>query len=188
MILARTQLHGTQGREELLARAAAFRRGEGVQLLAAARRPNPLRKQGASIDAEAMAERKREQACAKVRKGELSRARSLLTAAELAPGNEATWRLLADPARRPPRPRAAVPSDVADYQSSNPLLLGPTAVAAALRDAKRGGAAGLTGMRAEHLKILPGPACPGAPRFCRYPARKRWQTHRCQQTSCQDWR
>ena len=88
MILARTQLHGAQGREELLARAAAFRRGEGVQLLAAARRPNPLRKQGASIDAEAMAERKREQACAKVRKGELSRARSLLTAAELAPGNE----------------------------------------------------------------------------------------------------
>ena len=50
-----------------------------MQLLVAARRPIPLRKQGASIDA--MAERKREQACA-----ELSRARHLLTAAELAPG------------------------------------------------------------------------------------------------------
>jgi len=104
------------------------------------------------VDAEAVAERKCEQACAKVRKGELSRARHLLTAAELAPGNEAAWRLLANPARRPPRPRTAVPSDVADYQPSSPLQLGPTAIAAALRDAKRGGAAGLTGMRAEHAK------------------------------------
>ena len=61
--------------------------------------------------------------------------------------------MLTDPARRPPRPRTAVPSDVANYRPSSLLRLGPTAVAAALRDAKRGGAAGLTGMRAEHLKF-----------------------------------
>ena len=154
MLLARTHLHGARGRDELLARAAAFRRGEWAQLLVAARRSTPVRKQRADVAAEDVAERKREQACAKVRRGELSRARHILTAAELAPGNEATWRLLADPARRPPQPRTPVPSEVADYQPSSPLQLGPTAIAAALRDAKRGGAAGLTGMRAEHLKVL----------------------------------
>ena len=154
MLLARTHLHGARGRDELLARAAAFRRGEWAQLLVAARRSTPVRKQRADVAAEDVAERKREQACAKVRRGELSRARRILTAAELAPGNEATWRLLADPARRPPQPRTPVPSEVADYQPSSPLQLGPTAIAAALRDAKRGGAAGLTGMRAEHLKVL----------------------------------
>ncbi|CAE7199065.1 unnamed protein product [Symbiodinium natans] len=53
--------------------------------------------------------------------------------------------MLTDPAHCPPRPRTAVPSDVADYRP---------AVAAALRGAKRGGAAGLTGMRAEHSKVL----------------------------------
>ena len=88
MLLARTHLHGARRREELLARAAAFRQKKWGQLLAAARRLNPLRKQGADVAAEAMAaERKREQACAKVRKGELSRACHLLTAAELAPDN-----------------------------------------------------------------------------------------------------
>ena len=162
MLLARTHLHGARGRDELLARAAAFRRGEWAQLLVAARRSAPVRKQRADVAAEDVAERKREQACAKVRRGELSRARHILTAAELAPGNEATWRLLADLARRPPQPRTPVPSEVADYQPSSPLQLGPTAIAAALRDAKRGGAAGLTGMRAEHLKV----------RLRRYPAGK----------------
>ena len=110
MLLARTHLHGARGRDELLARAAAFRRREWAQLLVAARRSTPVRKQRADVAAEDVAERKREQACAKVRRGELSRARHILTAAELAPGNEATWRLLAGPARRPPQPhtRSAV--------------------------------------------------------------------------------
>ncbi|CAE7238875.1 unnamed protein product [Symbiodinium natans] len=89
----------------LLSRAAAFRRGEWARLLAAVRRSNPPRSQRGGDDAEVVAERKREQTCAK---GELSRARHLVSAAELAPGNEATWRLLTDPARRLPRPRTAV--------------------------------------------------------------------------------
>ena len=61
-----------------------------MQLLAAARRPYPLRKQRADVAAEAMAERKRERTCAKVRKGGLSRARHVLTDAELAPGDRPT--------------------------------------------------------------------------------------------------
>ncbi|CAE7261335.1 unnamed protein product, partial [Symbiodinium pilosum] len=90
MLLARPDTKGARGRDELLARARAFERGEWVHLLRAARRQcTPAR--GATLqDAEALAERKRAQSCAKVRLGELSRARHILTAAELAPGDETT--------------------------------------------------------------------------------------------------
>ena len=156
MLLARTTQRGAQGRQELLARAAAFQRGDWALLLDEARRAGSCRPQSGaqSLDAETVAERKREQACTKVRAGELSRARQLLTAAELAPGNEDTWRALTDPARRPPEPRTPIPRAVVEQRSAGQVQLGPTAVAAALRDARRGGAAGLSGMRAEHLKIL----------------------------------
>ena len=40
---------------------------------------------------------------AHVRRGEVSRARHTLTATPLAPGDEATWEALTDPARRRPR-------------------------------------------------------------------------------------
>ncbi|CAE7440143.1 unnamed protein product, partial [Symbiodinium sp. KB8] len=145
-----------QGRQELLARAAAFQRGDWAQLLDEARRAGSCRPQSGaqSLDAETVAERKREQACTKVRAGELSKARQLLTAAEIAPGNEDTWRALTDPARRPPEPRTPIPRAVVEQRSAGQVQLGPTAVAAALRDARREGAAGLSGMRAEHLKIL----------------------------------
>ncbi|OLP97981.1 132 kDa protein [Symbiodinium microadriaticum] len=156
MLLARTTQRGAQGRQELLARAAAFQRGDWALLLDEARRAGSCRPQSGaqSLDAETVAERKREQACTKVRAGELSRARQLLTAAEIAPGNEDTWRALTDPARRPPEPRTPIPRAVVEQRSAGQVQLGPTAVAAALRDARRGGAAGLSGMRAEHLKIL----------------------------------
>ena len=75
-------------------------------------------------------------------------------ASELLPGNEDTRRALTDPARRPPEPRTPIPRAVVEQRSAGQVQLGPTAVAAALRDARRGGAAGLSGMRAEHLKIL----------------------------------
>ena len=137
-----------------MARARAFERGEWVHLLQAARRQcTPAR--GATLqDAEALAERKRAQSCAKVRLGELSRARHILTAAELAPGDDTTWRALTDPAKRPPQPRTAIPADLLEPQADPGIQLGPASVAAALRDARRWGAAGLSGMRAEHLKLL----------------------------------
>ena len=43
--------------------------------------------------------------------GELTRARQVPTASELAPGDEATFRALTDPLRRPPEPRAAIPAE-----------------------------------------------------------------------------
>ena len=100
------------------------------------------------------AERKRHQACAKVRQGELSRARQVLTACDLAPGTEATWAALADPARRPPEARTAIDPEVFQHQPSQPVHVTARAIAAPLRSARRGGVPGFSGMRAEHLKFL----------------------------------
>ena len=101
-------------------------------------------------------ERRREAACARVRRGELSRARQVLTAAELAPGDEATRAALTDPAKRPPQPREPIPPEVLQFQPPTPVRLTSTAVARSLREAKRGSAPGLSGARAEHYKVLLG--------------------------------
>ena len=61
---------------------------------------------------------------------------------------------LTDPARRPPEARTAIAQDVLQHQPSQPVHLTTRAIAAALRSARRGGAPGLSGMRAEHLKLL----------------------------------
>ena len=84
----------------------------------------------------------------------MSRARQILTAAEIAPGTEATLRALTDPARRPPELCREIPEEVLQHQPQQPIRLATGAVASALRETHRGGAAGLSGMRAEHLKLL----------------------------------
>ena len=154
MLLARPAHQGADGRAELLERAAAFDRGDWLQLLAAARASHRRDLGGAAVDAEALEESKRNRACAKVRMGELTRARQVLTEAELAPGDETTYRALTDPRRRPPEPRTAVPVATLQHTPAQPVRLTAKAVASALRDTRRGGAAGLSGMRAEHLKVL----------------------------------
>ena len=55
--------------------------------------------------------------------GELTRARHILTAAELAPGDETTYRALTDPARRPPEPRTAVPAAALQHEPAQPVRL-----------------------------------------------------------------
>eukprot|EP00439_Symbiodinium_sp_Y106_P015213 s9130_g2.t1 len=72
----------------------------------------------------------------------------------LAPGTEATWRALTDPEPRPPQPRSPIPAELLAYEPKCQVQLAAGSVATALREAKRGGAAGLSGMRAEHLKML----------------------------------
>ena len=84
----------------------------------------------------------------------LSSTTQVLTAAELAPGTEATWDALTDPAKRPPEAWVATPAELLQYQPECSVQLSTRAVASALREARRGGAAGLSGMRAEHLKLL----------------------------------
>ena len=135
-------------------------RGQGLSSKAtgclccgAAQQPRSPRRASAPPDEDGGAERRWTQACARVRVGELSRTRHMLTAAELAPGDDATWRALTDPAKRPPQLRKSIPAELLTQTPAHKVELGPAAVSAALRGAKqRGGAAGLSGMRAEHLR------------------------------------
>ena len=87
-------------------------------------------------------ERRLRAACARVRKGEVSRAHQLLTPAELAPGTEATWEALTDS------------SDVMEFTPDTYPHITPEALAVALRTSKRGSAPGLSGMRAEQFQVL----------------------------------
>ena len=154
MLLARpAHRQGPRGREELLARAAAFERGEWTSLLENARQL-PVPTESPPKSDEMLAAERRERACAKVRIGEVSRARQVLTAAELAPGTEDTFHALTDPERRPPAARTPIPPKVLAHDPLDPVQLSAWAVATALREARRGGAPRLSGMRAEHLKLL----------------------------------
>ncbi|CAE7269436.1 unnamed protein product, partial [Symbiodinium pilosum] len=144
----------SQGRAELLSRAAKFQRGEWPQLLRSARQAAQQPTSRNEPQQDGAGERKRRRVCAKVRQAEVSRARQVLTAAEIAPGTQATLRALTDPARRPPELRREIPEEVLQHQPQQPTRLATGAVASALRETHRGGAAGLSGMRTEHLKLL----------------------------------
>eukprot|EP00439_Symbiodinium_sp_Y106_P022311 s10200_g2.t1 len=107
LLLFRVRVTGSTGREALLQRVRDFLAGRWTALLAAARDaadqlgPAPT----AHADDDAASLRRREAACAHVRRGEVSRGRTVLTAAALAPGTEDTFAALSDPARRPPAHR-----------------------------------------------------------------------------------
>ena len=143
MLLARAAQQGAEGRAELVARAAAFERGDWTRLLREARansgKPNPARP---AQDAETLELGRQRRARVKVRMGELTRARHVLTAADLAPGMRRPTGPSRTPERRPPEPRTAIPAAALQYEPAQPVRLPANAVAAALRDARRGGAAG----------------------------------------------
>ena len=113
-------------------RATAFQRGEWLPLLQSTRR---MRTRHATAWPSLLTN----QACAQVQRGEISRARQVPTTTELAPGNEATWAALTDPARPPPAPRTEVPPELLSHQPAGPAsptqragcsvrpALGPTA-------------------------------------------------------------
>ena len=51
-------------------------------------------------------------------------------------------------------PSSEVAPEALAHEPAEPVTLTPQSVVSALRDARRGGAPGLSGMRAEHLKLL----------------------------------
>ena len=124
-----------------------YEQGLWPALLVAARGIRAPLRPPTDLDTEAAAERRREAASTRARRGELSRDRQVLTAAELVPGNEATRAALTDPAKRPPQPREPIPPEVLQFQPPTPDSL--TTVERSLREAKRGSAPGLSGARAE---------------------------------------
>ena len=97
--------------------------------------------------------RRADRAQALVQMGELSAGRAALEVASLAPGNEATRRALTDPSRRPPEPREPLQDDL--FQRRGPWFsLDHDIFAKNLRVARRGAAAGPSGMTADHLRPL----------------------------------
>ena len=85
MLLARVPEHGRAGRRVLLDKAQAFQRGEWTTTLLRQARDG---RRGPQVRGPVDASRRRETACAKVRNGEVSRARHVLTSADLAPGDD----------------------------------------------------------------------------------------------------
>ena len=152
LLLTRTRETGPAGRTALLQRFQAFEAGRWCELLDAAMpsTAQPQRSPGSDV------ERMREHACAQVRRGELSRARQTLTGAPLAPSNADALRLLSDPDKRPPHPRHPIPDDVVRFRAANPLRLKAAELGEALRTAKRGSAAGLSGASVEDYRLLLG--------------------------------
>ena len=103
---------------------------------------------------EASAQKRRQQAEAKIRRREISRARVLLTSTGLAPGDASTLRELRDPALRPPRLTERIDPDVFTHQPQERIIVDPAQLLAALRSAGRGSAPDLAVMRYEHLRVL----------------------------------
>ena len=81
-----------------------------------------------------------------VRVGELSAARQALEGAPVAPGTMATLRALTDPERRPPLPREGLSRAVAETQPLEQFELNSDEFLVCLRKARRGAAAGPSGM------------------------------------------
>ena len=85
--------------------------------------------------------------------GEPSSARQALEGATLAPGNSDTLNQLKDPTRRPPRPREPLPH-VVSHVPGRAFELDEQLLSRNLRSARRGAAAGPSGMTTEHLRLL----------------------------------
>ena len=143
LLLPRMLLHRKAGerwlpKQEWRARLAAFQDGRWTHLLLDVRRslppeagldlPHPQAARGpAAGDPACGSDRARRLA----HLSELSSARQALTAAPLAPGNEATLAELRDPARRPAAPYSALPSEVLSFQRSKKgAAPGPSALTA----------------------------------------------------------
>eukprot|EP00435_Cladocopium_sp_Y103_P003690 s4199_g1.t1 len=141
-------------RAALLRRANAFQAGGWQALLRAAHHPSGAGRAPATIPLDSDIERRCRQACAQVRAGDLSRARSTLTSAALAPGTADTLAALTDPTRRPPALTRPLPDVIPGFQPEVSVHLSQGDVAESLRTAKRGAAPGLSGASMEHYKLL----------------------------------
>ena len=86
--------------------------------------------------------------------GEVSSARHALDGEPVAPGTQRTFDLLSDPERRPPEPYNPMPEFVQNYQAETPFMLDKAKLLKNLKCARRGAAAGPSGMTADHLKVV----------------------------------
>ena len=89
-----------------------------------------------------------------VQLGEVSAGRQALEGASVAPGTNATLRAFQDPDRRPKFPREPVPDEIASFEPAEEFVLDQDWFSSNLRKARRGAAAGPSGMNADHLRPM----------------------------------
>ena len=130
-------------------RADAFSRGEWLTLLRDASQPLEASAGRACAPADADVERRAARAEALVHLGELSAASRSLTA-----GDGATLAELRDPSRRPQESVDALSPEVLAHAPAQACPVPATLLLSCLRSARRGSAAGLSGMTNEHLRLL----------------------------------
>ena len=154
MILFRPSRGGTIPRKRLEARIELFQQGLWLELLREsatcaerAHTQSVRRRRRQCVDEERQVTR----ALSLVHMGELSAARQALEGAPMAPGTLATLRALTDPERRPPIPREGLSRAVAETQPEQQFELNAEEFLICLRRARRGAAAGPSGMASDHL-------------------------------------
>ena len=142
-------------KEQVEERFHLFQQGEWVELLARstandaqAYQLSSTRRRRHKQDEE---ERRSDRARSLVHMGELSAAGRALEAAPVAPGTTATLRKLRDPERRPPVAREELCQEVVNAVPERAFQLDPEEFLVCLRTARRGAAAGPSGMAADHL-------------------------------------
>ena len=152
MLLKPTEGRGDAGKKVFHDRLRRFNQGEWLELLNEAREsaPKPLAKE---LDAEAAAEKRREQAETRVRWREVRRARVLLTSSGLAPGDAKTLEELTDPNLRPTTLSEEVPPHLLAFEPEVEVKLDKHVVLQALRAAGKGSTQDLAGTRYEHLRV-----------------------------------
>ena len=97
-------------------------------------------------------ERRAERAESLVLMGEVSAGRQALEGAPLAPGTQLTLDQLRDPVRRPTVPNAPLLQPILQHQAERPFALDKELFLKNLKRARRGAAAGPSGVTTEHLK------------------------------------
>ena len=83
--------------------------------------------------------------------GELSNARHALEGEAVAPGTEDTRKVVTDKKRRPPVAREPIGNDILGRTPDVPLDFDVDRLLNNLREARKGSAAGPSGMTSEHL-------------------------------------
>ena len=157
MLLFRKTRGGMIPKGQLQERFAQFRHGDWMDLLLQSRDVSEeatavrSRRRRTQVDT---VERRAERAQALVAMGEVSSGRAVLEGAPVAPGNEATLNSLRDESRRPPPLREPLPEHLVQHEAETLFRLDRDMFLRNLRCARRGAAAGPSGMTAEHLRPL----------------------------------
>ena len=153
VLLARKPRRGSISREKLTSRFSPFSQGKWTELIRASEQgaedastARCRRSRRRSVDAEGRAAR----AQMLVQLGELSGGRQALEAAEVAPGPLQTLQALRDPSLRPRRAREAISRELLDFEPATSLELDEGLFSKNLRSARRGAAAGPSGMTTDH--------------------------------------